>query len=175
MVSDYTRKGFVDGRVGRFCGILGKYNYADSISYAWHGPFTQTLQGKDYECGMSLDSLLPCSDVNVVVNNTIYLSSKVDSNKIGHNRVINVPSKTFSVGEIYNKAKEIGKKYNIKMGKLILVDPNKGSSTIKELDVNPRISINKAISLGCPYQTDIGTIIENFVKEYIINNKKSKL
>lgn len=123
---------------------------------------------------MKLDSLLPCSDINIVVSNAIYLSSKVDSNKIGHNRVINIPSKTFSVGEIYEKAKEIGKKYNIKMGKLILVDPKDSLSTVKELDVNPRISINKAILLGCPYKTDIAIIIDNFVKTYILK-PKSKL
>ena len=55
LLCDYTRKGFLDGRVGRLSAVIGRPGWSNSISYPYTGIFTQPLEGKDYEVPLPMD------------------------------------------------------------------------------------------------------------------------
>lgn len=55
LISDYTRKGFMDGRVGRLSAVIGRPGFSNSISYPYTGIFTQPLEGKDYDVPLPMD------------------------------------------------------------------------------------------------------------------------
>lgn len=55
LISDYTRKGFMDGRVGRLSAVIGRPGFSNSISYPFTGIFTQPLEGKDYDVPLPMD------------------------------------------------------------------------------------------------------------------------
>lgn len=55
LVCDYTRKGFIDGRVGRLSAVIGRPGFSNSISYPYTGIFTQPLEGKDYDVPLPME------------------------------------------------------------------------------------------------------------------------
>ena len=55
LVCDYTRKGFLDGRVGRLSAVIGRPGFSNSISYPYTGIFTQPLEGKDYDVPLPME------------------------------------------------------------------------------------------------------------------------
>ena len=65
LLSDYTRKGFFDGRVARLSAVIGRPGFSNSISYPYTGIFTQPLEGKDYGCPLPMDVPYPCSSIQV--------------------------------------------------------------------------------------------------------------
>ena len=170
LLSDYTRKGYIDGRVGRYSAVIGKPQFADSISYAWNGVFSQTLQGNNYKCSAPLNRIYPCSYINNIVLNTIYLSSRVDTKKIGHNRVILLPNKSFTVNELWEKTKYYANKYKIdSFGKLVIVGKESTKTTVSEINVCQRSTYKKALGLGC-YDDDL--TIDDIIQDFIQNNIK---
>ena len=48
LLCDYSRKGFIDGRVARLSAVLGRPGCSNSISWSHTGIFTQPLEGKDF-------------------------------------------------------------------------------------------------------------------------------
>ena len=97
--------GFLDGRVARLGGVIGRPEFSNSISYPWTGLFTQTLAGKDYELPGGLltdgkkmgDLFLPCSSLGNNVKGILHCCTAALQD-LGHNRVVQVgpaaPSET---------------------------------------------------------------------------------
>merc|ERR1719316_2590826 len=81
LLSDYSRKGFIDGRVGRLSAVLGRPGWSNSISWSFTGIFTQTLAGKDFEVPgvLPMDRPYPCSCVRNNVDGLLHLASKADA------------------------------------------------------------------------------------------------
>merc|ERR1712070_971286 len=96
LVCDYTRKGFLDGRVGRLSAVIGRPGWSNSISYSFTGIFTQPLEGKDYEVPLPMDSRLPCSSLQNNVESLVFMAGKLASEPLGANRVIQIAAETFS-------------------------------------------------------------------------------
>ena len=53
LLCDYSRKGYIDGRVGRRSAVLGRPGWSTSISWSYKGIFTQPLIGKTLRCRAS--------------------------------------------------------------------------------------------------------------------------
>jgi hypothetical protein len=199
MVCDYTRKGFFDGRVARLGGVIGRPEFSNSISYPWTGVFTQTLGGKDYAIPQDLfkggkltmaDLFLPCSSLNNNVKGILHCCTKLDSEKLGHNRVIQVPTRSFNLQEIWDLTQklyntDLGSKLRAhgitKLGQILLpgddapskkaatAPPDGGAKpTVKELNVCPKQDISKAIDFGLPNEVSLETIIREFADNHIL-------
>lgn len=99
LLCDYTRKGFIDGRVGRLSAVLGRPGWSNSISWSYTGIFTQTLEGIDFEApgALPMDRPFPCSCVRNNVRCLLELASKVrfrgghGTGTVGHNRSVAAP------------------------------------------------------------------------------------
>jgi hypothetical protein len=64
LVCDYTRKGFLDGRVARLSAVIGRPGFSNSISYPYTGIFTQPLEGKDYDVPLPMEVIPSCLPLN---------------------------------------------------------------------------------------------------------------
>ncbi|EDQ85749.1 uncharacterized protein MONBRDRAFT_34110 [Monosiga brevicollis MX1] len=170
LLCDYTRKGFIDGRVGRLSAVIGRPGWSNSISYPYTGIFTQTLEGKDYEVPLPMDVPYPCSALNNNVAGLIHLASKVDGEAMGHNRVVQLPAKSFTLAMIWEAAQAVAQEEGIKIGTIKQVEAAGGTTTVKEINVCPHVDCSKAEKLGLPMDVGLKDIIRDYVHTYI--NKK---
>jgi len=168
LISDYTRKGFVDGRVVRLSAVIGRPGWSNSISYPYTGIFTQPLEGKDYDCPLPMEVPYPCSALNTNVKALIFLSTKVDSEAIGHNRVVQAPCQTMTLKMIWEACQEVAAEEGVELGTVTQSSPAAaGTTTVTEINVCPDVGCEKARALGCEMEVDLKDIIRDYVNTYI--------
>eukprot|EP00049_Salpingoeca_infusionum_P018338 m.356781 g.356781 ORF g.356781 m.356781 type:complete len:355 (+) comp17624_c0_seq1:74-1138(+) len=166
LICDYSRKGFIDGRVGRLSAVIGRPGWSNSISYPFTGIFTQTLEGKDYVVPLPMDVPYPCSSLQTDVECFFALAGKIDAAQLGHNRVVQLPAKTFTLADIWAAAQDVAKEKAIEIGK-IEVKVGGSDTTVTEINVCPYVDCGRAASLGLPTEVDLRAIIRDYVETYI--------
>jgi len=167
LISDYTRKGFMDGRVCRLSAVLGRPGFSNSISYPFTGIFTQPLEGKDYDVPLPFDVPYPCSALNNNIESLIHMATKADGVAIGHNRVVQIPCKSYTLQDIWDATQEVAAEEGIELGKMKKVQATAGKTTVQEITVCPAVSSAKAEALGCPMNVDIKEIIKDYIVHHI--------
>ncbi|MBE9607313.1 SDR family oxidoreductase [Acetobacteraceae bacterium H6797] len=108
LVNDYSRKGFVDGRVCRLPTISvrpGKPNSAAS-SFA-SGIIREPLNGEASNCPVPLDTRMWLSSPDAAVKNLVHAIA-VDGEKIGQWRTMNLPGVCVTVGEMLASLERVG-------------------------------------------------------------------
>jgi len=108
LVNEYSRKGFIDGRICRLPTISvrpGKPNSAAS-SFA-SGIIREPLNGVDSECPVPLDTRMWLSSPDAAVTNLLHAFG-VPAAQLGGWRVLNVPGVSVTVGEMLDALTEVG-------------------------------------------------------------------
>jgi nucleoside-diphosphate-sugar epimerase len=108
LVNDYSRKGFVDGRVCRLPTIVvrpGKPNSAAS-SFA-SGIIREPLAGVASNCPVPLETRMWLSSPDVVVANLVHALS-VDGVRLGAWRTLNLPGLCVTVAEMLASLERVG-------------------------------------------------------------------
>ena len=108
LISDYTRKGFIDGRVLRLPTIAvrpGKPNMAAS-SFA-SGIIREPLNGQRSVCPVGRDAKLWLLSPRHAIKALIH-AAELDATAWGNERVLNIPGITTSVGEMVEALARIG-------------------------------------------------------------------
>jgi nucleoside-diphosphate-sugar epimerase len=169
LLCDYSRKGFIDGRVGRLSAVLGRPGWSNSISWSYTGIFTQTLEGKDFECpgALPMDRPFPCSDVRNNVAGLLYLASEVNGDDLGHNRVVQLPARSLTLASIWEACQEVAKQEEIAPLGKVSIGELPEDATVKELNVCPAVDISKAVALGLPNEISIHEIIRDYIHLHI--------
>jgi nucleoside-diphosphate-sugar epimerase len=167
LISDYTRKGFVDGRVVRLSAVIGRPGWSNSISYPYTGIFTQPLEGKDYDVPLPMEIPYPCSALNNNIDGLLFCSTAVDSAAIGHNRVIQIPCKSYTLSQIWEATQKVAEAEGITLGKVKQVAASAGATTVTEINVCPQVSCAKAEALGCPMEVNLEEIIKDYIANHI--------
>lgn len=177
LLCDYTRKGFIDGRVGRLSAVLGRPGWSNSISWSFTGIFTNPLGGKDFEvpAALPMDRTLPCSCVKNNVEGLLMLAGKVDGEKMGHNRVVQVPARSLSLQMIWDACQEVAKEEGVtaSLGKLVPGQLAK-DATVTELNVCPGVDHSKAVELGLPDNVCIKEIIRDYYNRHVATGPAEK-
>jgi len=177
LLCDYSRKGFIDGRVGRLSAVLGRPGWSNSISWSFTGIFTNPLAGKDFECpaALPMDRTLPCSCVKNNVDCLLALGGSVDADKLGHNRVVQVPARSLSLEMIWAGCQEVAKEKGISesLGKLTKGELPK-DATVTEMNVCPAVDHSRAIALGLPDKVCIKDIIRDYYSRHVAEGPASK-
>lgn len=171
MICDYSRKGFIDGRVGRLSAVIGRPGWSNSISYPYTGIFTQPLEGKDYDVPLPMDAPYPCSSLNNNCASLLYLASKVDAAALSgvhvQNRVVQIAAKSYTLNDIWAAAQDVAKEKGIKIGSIKQVAAAEGTTSVKEINVCPFVDCSKAEKLGMPMSVDLHDIIRDYVANHI--------
>ena len=109
----------------------------------------------------------PCSALNTDVQCLLFLAGEADGEKMGHNRVVQLPAKSFTLNMLWEAAQAVAKEEGIAIGTIKQVAPAGGTTTVKEINVCPEVDISKARALGMPTDVDAKDIIRDYVKTYI--------
>jgi hypothetical protein len=92
---------------------------------------------------------------------------QMDGSKLGHNRVVQMPCASFTLSDIWAATQEVAKEEGVPLGSIRQVAANAGATSVKEINVCPVVSCDLAKSLGFPMDTDLKSIIRDYIKTYI--------
>lgn len=161
LLNDYSRKGFVDGRVLRLPTISvrpGTPNKAAS-SFA-SGIIREPLNGKPSVCPVSLDLRMCLLSPRYAIESLI-AGHDLHSSVLGFNKTINLPGISVSVGEMINSLHKIA---GDQVASLILVEPDgKVEAIVRSWPGNWDDS--RAKTLGLKADPNFASIIEAYIED----------
>jgi D-erythronate 2-dehydrogenase len=161
LINDYSRRGFVDGRVLRLPTIVvrpGKPNRATS-SFA-SSIIREPLQGKEAICPVSKDTKLWIMSPRKAVTNFIH-AAELSADSFGKHRIVSLPGLTVSVEEMLEGLENVA-----------------GQETMKRISWQPDALIQRivgswpsafapkrALALGFKADDSIAQIIQAFIDD----------
>lgn len=160
-VNDYSRKGFLDGRVLRLptvCVRPGKPNAAAS-SFA-SSIIREPVNGEAAICPVDPDLRLWLSSPNAVVNNLVSAQA-VDAERLGFTRTVNLPGITVSVAEMIESLKQV---VGTETADRISYEPDE---TISKIVASwpSEFEVSRAVDLGFVGDRNFDDIVRAFVLE----------
>ena len=100
LINDYSRHGFIDGRVLRLPVVLIRPGSPNpSVSDRVASIVREPLHGVDVICPLRADTKIPVASVRCIAAALIKLH-EVPADRFGHTRAMNLPSLTVSVAEM---------------------------------------------------------------------------
>eukprot|EP00471_Norrisiella_sphaerica_P005198 CAMPEP_0184489416 /NCGR_PEP_ID=MMETSP0113_2-20130426/15356_1 /TAXON_ID=91329 /ORGANISM="Norrisiella sphaerica, Strain BC52" /LENGTH=382 /DNA_ID=CAMNT_0026872821 /DNA_START=28 /DNA_END=1176 /DNA_ORIENTATION=+ len=166
LVSDYSRKGFIDGRTLRLSCVIVKPGVFDVLSYPYHGIVSQTLGGdhKVFHCPLKPEQRFACSYIQNCVDCLVMLGEDVKGSAIGTNRTIQAPAISYSLEEIWKAVQQVATDMKLPLGTVKWVTPEESGSTVKEINTCPRVDYSKAKNLGLPHSFELREVILDYLK-----------
>jgi nucleoside-diphosphate-sugar epimerase len=163
LVTDYTRKGFFDGRGARLPTVIvrpGKPNKAAS-GFA-SGVFREPLSGVDFELPVGPDISMPVLGYRRVIEGLIHLH-ELPRDALGHDRTINFPSIAVKVGEMVESLKRVAGNRNI--GTVTTVRDPAIEAICRTWP--GRAGAERATALGFPTDPDIDAIVHAYIEDFV--------
>lgn len=160
-INDYSRKGFIDGRVLRLptvCVRPGKPNAAAS-SFA-SGIIREPLHGETAICPVDPALELWLSSPSAVVNNLTYALT-LDAEQFGDSRTLNLPGITVTVQAMIEA---LGAVASEAIASHIRYQPDQAISKIVA-SWPSRFDVERAIALGFERDRNFQDIIRSFILE----------
>ena len=165
LINDYSRKGYLDGRTARLPTVIirpGKPNAAAS-SFA-SGVLREPLNGEECILPVSRETAMASLGYRNVVNGIIQLM-ELDAAKLGTDRAVGLPSRTYTVAEMIGVMEGVAKARGITLGAIV----DRPDPEIEAIVAGwPTATENeRALALGLPLDSGLDEIIENFIDDYI--------
>ena len=161
LINDYSRRGFLDGRVLRLPTISvrpGKPNLAKS-SYA-SGIIREPLNGIAARCPVSRDTGIWILSPNKIIDALIH-AHDLPASVWGVNRVLNLPGTTATAGEMVDALRKIA---GDKVASLVEWAPDKDiQAFIDSLPV--RFKTDRALQMGFVADKDVESIIRGYIED----------
>jgi nucleoside-diphosphate-sugar epimerase len=163
LCNDYTRKGFLDGRGARPSTVIvrpGKPNKAAS-GFA-SGVFREPLAGVACVLPVGPDIRMPVVSYRAVVEGLIRLH-EAPSEALGHDRTINLPNLSVTVGEMVESLKRVGG--NRKLG-AVSYAPDPAIEAICR-GWPGYVGAERAAALGLPGDADLDSIVRAYIEDFV--------
>ena len=162
LVNDYTRKGFLDGRVARLPTVIirpGAPNAAAS-SFA-SAVFREPLAGRDYELPVTLDTRIPVIGARTAVGCFVRLAELGD--ELGDDRVLNLPSLSVTVADMVESLRRVAARAGLSAGEVRVREDPAVASIVRSWA--QRSSAERAIRLGLPHDRSLEDIVADYLAE----------
>ncbi|SUE42603.1 D-erythronate dehydrogenase [Roseomonas gilardii] len=163
LVNDYSRKGFVDGRVCRLPTIVvrpGKPNSAAS-SFA-SGIIREPLAGIASNCPVPLETKMWLSSPDVVVSNLVHALA-VPGERIGGWRVLNLPGICVTVGQMLESLERVG---GPAPRALVIEEPEQ-----RVIDIvcswPGDFEVSRPLALGFTRDGDFDAVVQQYKDEFV--------
>jgi D-erythronate 2-dehydrogenase len=161
LVSDYSRKGFIDGRALRLSTIVVRPGRPNRAASTWVSSlFREPLSGVEVSCPVSRESAMACLSPRRLVA-AIERVHDLPASRLGFNRTVLLPGITVTVAEMVKALRRAGGDAAVKR---IRWEPD---ATIQKIvDGWPRaIVAQRAASLGIEADADIDEIVRAFIED----------
>lgn len=157
LINDYSRRGFIDGRVLRLPVVLTHPGPASgSVSDRIAALIREPLNGRDAVCPLAVDTRFPVASVQCVVNSFLALHA-LPAHRFGPTRVMNLPSLSVTPAEIAAAVQRRGAS-----GRIVW-QPDAQMQTI--VDGWPRaFTSERALSLGLQADRHIDDIVTAYLE-----------
>ncbi|MCW7762677.1 D-erythronate dehydrogenase [Photorhabdus luminescens] len=162
MINDYSRKGYVDGRVLRLPTISirpGKPNKAAS-SFA-SAIIREPLHGESSICPVSRDLTLWLSSPETVIRNFIH-AVQIPAEKLGLSRTVNLPGISITVQDMIDALAEVAGQETVE---LIRFEPDENINRIVA-SWPGHFDISRGLSLGF----HVDNTFSDAIRAFITNN-----
>lgn len=165
MINDYSRKGFIDGRVARLPTIFirpGKPNAAAS-SFA-SGMFREPLSGQPFVLPVPISQGVPLLGYRRAVQNLVRLA-ETPASAFGDDRVVTMPSTRYLVSEMVTALTEVAKRRGIGLGSIsfspdeTIIDIVRGWPEGSEGE--------RARALGMKTDDSVQQVIDDFITDFL--------
>ncbi|MFM8570404.1 MAG: NAD-dependent epimerase/dehydratase family protein [Pirellula sp.] len=170
LVSDYARKGFVDGRSARLPTVIirpGKPNMAAS-SWA-SGMFREPLCGVDCPLPVHMDQRHPMTGYRTVIESLIAIHD-LPAAKIGRDRAIGLPAMSVTpamaqAALVQATTGEAAVRLPKGLGRILLAPDQRIQGIVDQWPV--AVDGSRALSLGLPSPPSLVEIIRGFVEDFL--------
>ena len=169
LVNDYSRRGFVDGRVLRLptiCVRPGKPNRAASSFVS--GIIREPLNGETAVCPVAPEVLLWLSSPGTAIENLLH-AQFVPATSLNANRTINLPGLAITVGEMLRTLERVA-------GPDVVAKIRFERDAAVERIVASwpgRFDPSRALALGFRADTDFDSVVRAYQQESIANGSTS--
>ena len=161
LVNEFSRRGFVDGRVVRLptiCVRPGKPNRAASSFVS--GIIREPIKGEPAVCPVGRDLLLWISSPATAIENLVH-AQLIDGDAFGAHRTANLPGLTVSVGEMIDTLARVA---GAEVAARIRFEPDEAVERIVA-SWPGRFETPRADSLGFKRDRDFESVIRAFIRE----------
>ena len=160
LIADYTRKGYIDGRVARLMTVSvrpGRPNGAASSFLS--GIVREPLSGTTSVCPVELSTQVALSSPNNTIAGILRVV-EVTREEFGGRTALNLPALTVTVGEMLQALKDVA---GPQVAALVTVQPD---ATIKRIVGGwpPRFDCQRTHKLGLKADASYRAVIEQYVE-----------
>lgn len=160
LIADYTRKGYIDGRVARLMTVSvrpGRPNGAASSFLS--GIVREPLSGIASVCPVELSTEVALSSPNNTIAGILKVV-EVSREEFGGRTALNLPALTVTVGEMLQALKDVA---GPKVAALVTVQPD---ATIKRIVGGwpPRFDCQRTHKLGLKADASYRAVIEQYIE-----------
>jgi nucleoside-diphosphate-sugar epimerase len=166
MINDYSRKGYVDGRICRLptiCIRPGKANQAASSFVS--GIIREPLKGEIANCPVDIDTEVWVSSPDTLIRNLLHAAT-MESTAFTVSRTVNLPGITVTVRQMIESLEKIA---GTEISKLITYDQDPAVHKIV-MSWPGRFDNAKSLSLGFKADREF----EDFIRQYIQSNNANQ-
>ncbi|CAG2181410.1 unnamed protein product, partial [Oppiella nova] len=159
LIADYTRKGFIDGRVLRLPTVSVRSGSANqAVTSFASGIIREPLSGRVAICPVARDLKIWITSPETVVKNFIH-AAILPANALGAHRNVNLPGITVTVDQMVKSLAQIAGQ---ETAELIRFEYDKHIDTIvSSLPVS--FDVNRALGLGFSMDSDVNHIIQSYI------------
>jgi len=161
LVSDYSRKGFVDGIACRLPTVAirpGKPNSAMSSFVS--GIIREPLAGIDSVCPVPLETRLWICSPDVLTNNLVH-AGRLDTGALGPRRSLNLPGLSVTAAEMLASLERLG---GAAARARVRCEPD--ADTMRIVCTWPgAFDVGRALGLGFEVDRDVDSIVRQFMAE----------
>ncbi|KAJ8716308.1 hypothetical protein PYW08_013593 [Mythimna loreyi] len=165
LVNDYSRRGYVDGRIVRLPTVSVRAGVANAAMTSFaSGIIREPLNGKPSVCPVGKEQELWLTSPATVVHNIVYAAT-LDASVLGKWRAINLPGLCVSIGEMLAALRSVAGDH---VASLVRFEHNETiARMVTSLPVN--FDNSRALKLGFAVDLNFADVIRSYIKDDLNN------
>ena len=163
LVNDYTRRGFIDGRVARLPTVIIRPGQANAAaSSVASAVFREPLKGIAYEIPVSLTTRMAVADARTVVEGLVALHD-ADQARLGLDRSVTFPSRPYSIEEMLESLTRVAR--GCPLGTTTIRPDSAIGAIVSSWPV--AVEFDRATAIGIPSPNDLDQIVRAYIDEFV--------